>query len=48
MFINRDWNRTEHDDFELNVNPKLNGNLTAVPWYVEGEMVGWKLIPSYE
>ena len=24
MFINRDWTRTEEDDFKLNVQPRLD------------------------
>jgi hypothetical protein len=31
MFINRDWNHTEHDDFALNVRPKLSDAVWATP-----------------
>jgi hypothetical protein len=54
MFIQRDYNRTEHDDFLLNVSSRLNEFTEAVPQYVtatEGEeliVVGWKIQRRYE
>lgn len=43
-FINRDYTRTEHDDFFLNVVPKLDDNLVAIPVYVQDELVGWNIV----
>jgi hypothetical protein len=40
-FINRDWKRTEHDDFLLNIQPQLANNKEAVPQYFESAVVGW-------
>jgi hypothetical protein len=31
MFINRDWQRSEEDDFKLNVLPRLDSGTEAVP-----------------
>lgn len=47
MFINRDWNRTEADDYRLNVEPKLADATWATPQYVDGILVGWKLNHAY-
>ena len=50
-FIQRDFNRTKHDDFVLNVLPILEGEtyLGAVEMFSpEGEMVGWSIKPIYE
>ena len=33
MFIPRTFNRTEDDDFKLNVQPMLNENNEALPLY---------------
>lgn len=48
MFINRSWNRTESDDFKLNVEPQLRDNKEAVPQYYEGKIVGWVIQYKYE
>lgn len=57
MFIQRDFKRTEDDDFTLNVQPNLHEGNEAVPqWklppgcYIAGreEVVGWKIQPRYE
>ena len=46
MFIQRDWERTEEDDFALNV--RLGKLEEAVPVYHEGKVVGWKIQQQYE
>ena len=57
MFIQRDFKRTEEDDFKINVQPKLHEGNEAVPqWalphgcYIAGreELVGWKIQQRYE
>lgn len=48
MFINRDWNRTEHDDFELNIKTRMSENSEAVPMYVGDKIVGWTIRTRYE
>lgn len=48
MFINRDWNRTEHDDFILNIEPQLRDNKEAVPQFWENKIVGWIIQYRYE
>lgn len=57
MFIQRDFKRTEEDDFKINVEPKLHeGNEAAPQWalppgcYIAGreEVVGWKIQRRYE
>ena len=40
-YINRDWTRTEYDDFVLNVEPMLSKTTEAVPQYVDEQMMGW-------
>jgi len=46
--INRDYNRTEHDDFVLNVQPLLTDTTETVPVYHDGAVVGWKIQFRYE
>lgn len=57
MFVNRNWNRTEEDDFKLNVEPLLRDNKEAVPYLIEviypptptgTRVVGWKIQDQYE
>lgn len=48
MFINRNWERTEEDDFKLNVQPQLCDGYEAVPIYADGKIVGWKTQRMYE
>lgn len=48
MFIQRDYTRTEHDDFVLNVEPKLRDGKEVVPVYAGGELVGWRIQWMYE
>lgn len=48
-FINRDWRRTEHDDFVLNVEPILSPTIWATPHYgSNGELLGWQIKGAYE
>ena len=47
-FINRDFNRTEDDDWKLNVQPKLSFKLWSLGTYVKGVLIGWHLIGAYE
>ena len=48
-FIQRDWTRTEHDDFALRVVPLLGQWDGAVPVHDEaGVVLGWKIKPVYE
>ena len=47
-FINRDWTRTEHDDFRLNIEPSLCIGVEAIPQYVDGKLVGWVIQPQWE
>lgn len=51
MFINRNYSRTESDDFKLNVADKIKENgLEAVPVHNpgDGQLVGWKIQSRYE
>lgn len=42
MFINRSYNRTEHDDFVLNVQPRMSQYDSALGIHdEEGNLVGW-------
>ncbi len=45
MFIQRDYSRTEHDDFVINVEKHCGDNKEAVPVYhpEEGYVMGWKI-----
>lgn len=57
-FINRDYTRTEEDDFKLNVQPQLREHKEAVPQHVrlsdadgiddDLTLVGWTIQPQYE
>jgi hypothetical protein len=41
MFVNRNWDRTESDDFKLNVEKLIQDkNSAAIPQYVDGILVG--------
>ena len=46
--IHRDYNRTERDDFLLNVQPILTDTTETVPVYANGAIVGWKIQFRYE
>lgn len=56
MLIDRDWTRSEEDDFKLNVEDKLSPSAVAQPIYGEpddiavlrGVLVGWKIVPQHE
>ena len=43
MFIATDPDRTEHDDFVLNVRIHMDPNDSATPVYVDGIRVGWEI-----
>lgn len=44
QFIPRDWDRTESDDFQLNIQPKLNNSLKSLEIRDEnGELFGWRI-----
>lgn len=48
-FFRRDFRRTEHDDFVLNVQPSMTKFEGATPQYTkDGEMVGWTVAPLWE
>jgi hypothetical protein len=51
MFINRNWTRTENDDFILNIQDRIqNSNKEALPIYDNetGKLMGWKIQTKYE
>jgi len=49
MFINRKYDRTEHDDFVLNVEHHLNERTEIIEVRIEdGTLVGWKIQLRYE
>jgi hypothetical protein len=44
MFIQRNFDKTEADDFKLNVEKHLTKGLVATPLYDDGAiMLGWKI-----
>lgn len=48
LFIQRIYSRTEHDDFVLNVQPKLNNyNECLDVRDSNGGLMGWKIIPRF-
>ena len=47
-FITRDWDRTEHDDYALNVEPRLSERDEVLPVVYEGEVVAWEIGGAYE
>lgn len=47
-FINRDWTRSEHDDFELNIATRLSNLSGAIPMNIDGIIVGWVIQVIYE
>ena len=50
-FVQRDYTRTEKDDWMLNVQPKLSEYTYSVPVYSGDEkttMLGWELTTKYE
>jgi hypothetical protein len=48
MFINRDFSRTEADDWSLNVQPLMDPRDGAQKIYSDGECVGWVIKPLFE
>lgn len=46
----RSWDRTESDDFKLNVENKLDKYTEAMPIRdpLTGDIVAWKVQPRYE
>ncbi len=49
MFIIRDFSRTEHDDFLLNVEDHIRDQKEAITIYnQEGNIIGWKIQDMYE
>ena len=48
MFKNRNHERTEHDDFILNVVPLLGEYREAVEVFHGGVLIGWKIQNKYE
>ena len=46
--IYRNFNRTENDDFILNVQPKLGKYLCATPIIVDDTVLGWFITGMYE
>ena len=44
LFIQRDWDRTESDDWQLNVQPRLNNSTESLEIRDEnGELFGWRI-----
>lgn len=48
MIILREYNRTEHDDWILNVQPKLRDNQESIDIVIAGKLVGWKIQYQFE
>ena len=49
MFIIRDFSRTEHDDFLLNVEDHIRDQKEAITIYNQwGNIIGWKIQDMYE
>ena len=49
MFIKRNFDRTEDDDWILNVQPRLNEFSESVPQYdTSGNIVGWKIQKKFD
>ena len=49
MFYQRDFSRTERDDYILNILPKLNQFNEAVMIYDSlSNLIGWKIQVRYE
>lgn len=48
MTILRDYSRTEHDDYLLNVVQHLTGNKESVEIYFNNKVVGWKIQNFYD
>lgn len=49
MFIPRNFDRTENDDFAINVQPRIGDDEGATPVYSDnGKVIGWKIAAMYE
>ena len=49
MFIQRNWKRSEADDFKLNVERYIGDFEAATPIYdKDGIIIGWKIDDMYE
>lgn len=48
MTIARDYQRTEHDDFVLNVQDNIGNQEEAIPIVSGNTTIGWKIQPKYE
>jgi hypothetical protein len=53
MYINRNWKRSESDDFKLNVQDHIKENTEAVPVYATDDngdhyLCGWRIQLRYE
>ena len=49
MFIGREFDRTEHDDFILNVQPYIGKYEGAIKIYDNGgNLTGWKITDTYK
>lgn len=49
-FINRNYSRTEHDDYMLNVQPYIGEQEESMEIWCSGMsyIVGWKIQPQFE
>ncbi len=48
MIIERDFDRPLNDDFQLRVSGLMSRLDEALPLYVGGLLVGWKIVGAYE
>ena len=47
QFISRDYIRSEHDDYALNVQPLEGKYNEALPIYENSKLIGWLIQPRY-
>ena len=48
QLIRRDFSKTEHDDYILNVKPLEGKYNESLPIYEEGKIIGWLIQSKYE
>lgn len=48
QFVRRDFLRTEHDDYILNVQPLEGNDKESLPIYEEEKIIGWLIQSRYE
>lgn len=48
MFINRNYRRTEADDYKLNVEKYLQEHKESLEVFHEDKLIGWKIIDQYD